>query len=165
MKISRFIKACRAGFTLAEASISMAVATGATAGCLIVFIFMVRSYIDTTLMRTSAGRASTAAERMVYGIATNGGLREACSNSVTASTLTNSGWTISFTNSTGSFSFQFSPTTHLITDQASKVICTNVLRSTLSNALSGCAFSISVTESNAGRIYTNTVATYVQYRN
>ena len=150
------------GFTLVEMLISVAVLTIVIVGTFNVFVQNLRSYNATTLMRTSATRASLALDRMVYGVGTNNGLREAAQASVTISNASSTFWRLSFTNSAY---FQWSSTTKSITDQSGKTLGTNIITSTLSTNGSGCTISLSVAESGGGRIITNTMATFVQFRN
>jgi prepilin-type N-terminal cleavage/methylation domain-containing protein len=150
------------GFTLVEMLISVSILTIVVVGTFNVFVQNLRSYNATTLMRTSATRASMALDRMVYGVGTNYGLREAPEASVTLSNVASTYWKIAFTNGTY---FQWSSTTKKITDQSGKAIGTNVVASTLSTNGGGASITISVAESGGGRTITNTVATFVQFRN
>jgi prepilin-type N-terminal cleavage/methylation domain-containing protein len=150
------------GFTLVEMLISVAVLTIVIVGTFNVFVQTLRSFNATTLMRTSAVRASNALDRMVYGVGTNNGLREAAQASVTISNVANTYWKIAYTN--GVY-FQWSATNKFISDQSGKVIGTNIFASTLSTNGSGCTISLSAVETGGGRIITNTMSTFVQFRN
>ncbi len=150
------------GFTLVEMLISVAVLTIVIVGTFNVFVQNLRSYNATTLMRTSAVRASMALDRMVYGVGTNNGLREAPQSSVTISNVGSTYWKIAYTNGT---CFQWSSTTKSITDQSGKTIGTNIFASTLGTNGSGCTISLSAVETGGGRMITNTMATFVQFRN
>ena len=138
----------------------MGIATVVIAGTLTLFTLFLRSYNSTTLMRNTSSRASLALERMVYGVGTNSGLREASTNSVTV-TYPSGGWKIAYTN----LYFQYTVGTSNITDQDGKTICTNVLSSSLSNYVKGCRIWVTVSESAGGRSYTNTMTSFVQFRN
>lgn len=148
------------GFTLVEMAVSMGIATVVIAGMLTLFTTFLWSYSNTTLMRNTSARASTALERMVYGIGTNAGLREASTNSV-AVTYPSGGWKIAYTN----LFFQYTVSTSNITDQAGKTICTNVISSSLTNYVKGCRIWVTVSESAGKRSYTNTMTSFVQFRN
>ncbi len=148
------------GFTLAEMAISMGICTVVIAGMLSLFVVFLRSYNSTTLMRNISARASTGLERMVYGVGTNAGLREAAAANVVV-TYPSGGWQISYTN----LFFQYTTNTMTITDQSGKVICTNVIASTLTNDSVSCRVAVTVSESAGGRAYTNTMSTFVQFRN
>lgn len=150
------------GFTLVEMLISVSIMTIVIVGTFNIFIFYLRSYNATTLMRTSATRASLALDRMVYGVGTNYGLREAPHAGVTISNVASTFWKISYTNNTY---FQWSSASRCIIDQTGKKLGTNIVASTLSTNGSGCTISLSVAESGGGRILTNTMSTFVQFRN
>ena len=142
--------------------ISVAVLTIVIVGTFNVFVQNLRSYNATTLMRTSAVRASMALDRMVYGVGTNQGLREAPQASVTISNVASTYWKIAYTNGTY---FQWSSTTKSITDQSGKTLGTNIFVSSLSTNGSGCTISLSAVETAGGRMITNNMATFVQFRN
>jgi type II secretory pathway pseudopilin PulG len=167
MKISALsARRSTAGFTLVEMAMSFAIITIVTIGAFNVFISFMRSYNASTLMRTSGGRASTGMDRMVYGIGTNIGLREAGAASVTV-TYSNTDWTLTYTNLTDSAAkyFKYSDAKNQITDWAGKMICTNVVSSTCTDLNVGCQITMSVAETAGGRVITNSVMTFVQFRN
>ena len=145
---------------MAEMAISMAIITIATIGAFNVFIQLIRSYNATTLLRNASVEASTGLDRMVFGVGTNPGLREAQATTVTITTT--SGWQIAY-NTT--LSFTYSTSKKSIVDQSGKNIATNVVTSTLTNQTGGCQISATVVESSSGRSFTNTMTTYVQFRN
>jgi len=148
------------GFTLAEMAVAMAIGSVVIAGMLSLFITFLRSYNSTSLMRDTSAYASTALERMVYGVGTNAGLREAQASSVTV-TYPSSGWQISYTN----LYFRYTPSTMKIIDQAGKNICTNVIYSAATNYTVGCRIWVTVSESAGGHAATNAMSTFVQFRN
>jgi hypothetical protein len=150
------------GFSLVEMAMSVAICTIVIVGTFNVFISYLRSYNATTLMRTSAIRASSTLDRMVYGIGTNAGLREAGQADVTISNVAATYWKIGYTNNTY---FSWSSAKKSIVDQNGKTIGTNIVASTLSTNGSGCTISLSVSESLGGRTITNTMSTFVQFRN
>lgn len=152
------------GFTLVEMAVSAAIMLVVVAGTLSLFISFLRSYNATTLMRNTSSRATFALERMVYGVGTNAGLREASADGVTTS-YASGGWKLSYTNSSANLYFQYTTNTLSIKDQAGKNICTNVISSMMSNYTSGCRIWVTVYEKAGGRGYTNTVSTFVQFRN
>jgi prepilin-type N-terminal cleavage/methylation domain-containing protein len=152
------------GFTLVEMMVSLAIVTVVIAGTLSLFVSFLRSYNATTLMRNTSSRASLALERMVYGVGGNAGLREAVANTASA-TYSAGGWKLSYTNSTGTLFFQYTPNTLSIVDQSGKTICTNVLASTMTKYAKGCQISLSVSESAGGRTLTNSMTSFVQFRN
>jgi prepilin-type N-terminal cleavage/methylation domain-containing protein len=158
------------GFTLVEMAVSMAILTMVIVGAWDVFTLFQRSYNETTLMRMAAARASLALDRMVYGVSTNPGLREVQSSSVVI-TYPSGGWQIAYTN----IFFQYTTNLQCITwsnstSQSSKFICTNVIASTLNCTTNGfttngCTIAVAVAEKGGGRIDTNTMTTFVEFRN
>jgi len=155
------------GFTLVEMLISVAIVTIVTIGVFNVFVQTLYSYNETTLMRTAAVHASMGLDRMVIGVGTNCGLREAAAASVTLSNLNSTDWKFSFTNVTSSAYqyFKYTSSSQAIVDQSGKNICTNLVTATLSNLTTGCQISVTVTQNAGGRTLTNTMTTFVQYRN
>jgi hypothetical protein len=117
-------------------------------------------------MRITSSRTSLALDRMVYGVSSNDGLREAMAGSILTS-YASGGWQLSYSNNNGTAFqyFQYTTNTLSIKDQAGKNICTNVISSTMNNYTNGCRISVTVSESAGGRTYTNTVSTFVQFRN
>ena len=154
------------GFTLVEMAMSFAIVTLVAVGTFNVFISFLRSYNTTTLTRTATTRASIGMDRIIFGVGTNAGLREAVATSVTV-TYSNGGWTLTYSNALDSAVKYFKYTTNklMIVDWSGKLICTNVLSSTATNYSNGCQLTLSVAESGGGRIMTNGVTTFVQYRN
>ena len=162
--------ACR-GLTLAEMSVSMGIGALVIAGTLTLFIMFLRFYNTTSLMRNAAGRASQAMERMVVGVGTNAGLREATASTITF-TSQSGGWKLGY--NTNLF-FQYVAGTKLITNESGKVVCANVITSSVAfytSALStntintnACKLSVTVAENAGGDTWTNTMITQVQFRN
>jgi hypothetical protein len=149
------------GYSLVEFSVGMGIGLAVVAGTLCLFILYLRSYNTTSLMRTSSGRACIALERMVYGIGTNAGLREVASLTFTYAPLTN-GWQITYNTN---YWFTYNSTLKTIKDQAGKTVGTNILASTVMNYTNSCRISVTATESGGGRTSTNTMQTFVQFRN
>jgi prepilin-type N-terminal cleavage/methylation domain-containing protein len=149
------------GFTLIEMCMSMAILTLVTIGVFNVLYQVLLSYNETSLMSITSQNASLALDRMVVGIGTNAGLREAqASTVVTSSTSTN--WQISYTNG---LSFAYSSAKSNIVDQSGNIIVAGLTASTLANTTNGVQVSVSVAQSCGGRTLTNTMATFVEFRN
>jgi len=155
------------GFTLAEVCVALAIVTIVTIGAFNVFLSFARSYNTSTLMRTASTRASLGLERMVYGVGTNMGLREAVASSVAVTYSNTTDWTLTYSNAldTAVKSFTYSTSKKSITDWAGKTICTNVVSSTATDLTTGCQITLSVTESAGGRTLSNSMMTFVQFRN
>jgi Tfp pilus assembly protein PilW len=149
------------GFTLVEMCISMGILTLLTVAMFNVFWQVCKTYNETSLMSVTAKQSSMGLERMVYGVGTNDGLREAQASTVTT-TSTSSNWVLSYNTS---LSFTYTTNTHAIVDQSGKCIVSNLVSSTLTNMTNGVQVSVSVAQSCGGRSLTNTMATFVQFRN
>jgi type II secretory pathway component PulJ len=162
MKI-RAIRALRStgGFTLVEMCISMGIVTLVTVGMFNVFWQVLKTYNETSLMSITAKQASMALDRMVIGIGTNAGLREAQASTVTT-TSTTTNWQLSYNSG---LTFTYYTNTHAIVDQSGKCIVSNLVASTVTNTTNGVQISVSVAQSCGGRTLTNTMATFVQFRN
>jgi len=152
----------RAGMTLVEMMVAMSIGSAVIAAMLTMFVWFGRSYNNTSLQRVASQRSNLALERMVYGVGTNIGLRAAKASTVI---ITNNaaGWKVSYTN----LWFQYTVATKRIADQSGKTIATNVFASTVvpTSKTNGCDFSITVVEAGGGRLVTNTMVTFVQFRN
>ena len=162
MKI-RAIRALRStgGFTLVEMCISMGIVTLVTVGMFNVFWQVLKTYNETSLMSITAKQASMALDRMVIGIGTNAGLREAQASTVTT-TSTTTNWQLSYNSG---LTFTYYTNTHAIVDQSGKCIVSNLVASTVTNTTNGVQISVSVAQSCGGRTLTNTMETFVQFRN
>ena len=112
-------------------------------------------------MRNTSFRASLALERMVVGIGTNPGLREAQAQTVTV-TSSGSGWTITYNTNLW---FTYTASAKKITDQFGKLIGTNVTASTITYFTNGCQIAVTVAENPGGDTWTNAMYTLVQFRN
>jgi type II secretory pathway pseudopilin PulG len=171
MNVSRQKRARVAGFTLVEMMVSTGIVSFVVAGSLTLFVGFLRSYNVSTLMRNTSSHASMALERMVIGVGTNAGLREASRASIKFSQA-NGGWTLSY--STNLF-FAYSLGAKRITNNTGTVICANVITSSVSLFTGGyttnlwttnaCLVSLTVAETAGGRVWTNTMATQIQFRN
>jgi type II secretory pathway pseudopilin PulG len=149
------------GFTLVEMCVSMGIVALVSVAMFNVFWQAQKTYNETSLMSVTAKQASMGLERMVYGVGTNDNLREAQASTVTT-TSTTTNWQLSFD---GTQSFTYYTNTHAIVDQSGKCIVSNLVASTLTNMTNGVQISLSVAQSCGGRTVTNTMATFVQFRN
>ncbi len=149
------------GFTLVEMLVSVAVLTLLALAMWNVFWQVCQVYNKTSLMSLSSEQASFALDRMVFGLGTNNGLREAQASTVTA-TSTSTNWQLSYTNG---LSFAYSAHTGSIVDQSGHSVVSNLLTSTMSYLTNGVQVSVSVTQTCGGVTVTNTMATFVQFRN
>jgi len=139
----------------------MGILTLLTVAMFNVFWQVCKTYNETSLMSLSSEQASFALDRMVIGMGTNNGLREAQASTVTA-TSTTTNWQLSYTNG---LSFTYSASTGSIVDQSGNSVVKNLVASTMSYSTNGVQISVSVTQSCGGLTVTNTMATFVQFRN
>jgi type II secretory pathway component PulJ len=149
------------GFTLVEMCVSMGIVALVTVGMFNVFWQVLKTYNETSLMSITAKQASVALDRMVIGVGTNAGLREAQASTVTT-TSTTTNWQLSYNSG---LTFTYYTNTHAIVDQSGKCIVSNLVASTVTNTTNGCQISVSVAQSCGGRTLTNTMSTFVQFRN
>jgi len=149
------------GFTLVEMCVSMGIVALVTVGMFNVFWQVLKTYNETSLMSITAKQASVAMDRMVIGVGTNAGLREAQASTVTT-TSTTTNWQLSYNSG---LTFTYYTNTHAIVDQSGKCIVSNLVASTVTNTTNGCQISVSVAQSCGGRTLTNTMSTFVQFRN
>ncbi|MGD0016360.1 MAG: prepilin-type N-terminal cleavage/methylation domain-containing protein [Verrucomicrobiia bacterium] len=162
------------GFTLAETLVAATIGSFVIMGVMVLYVEFLWSYSDTTMLRNTSSRASLALERMVHGIGTNAGLLEAQVTGMTVST--NNNWRIAYTNlfsaSPNPLFFQYASASGLITNESGKIICSNVIASSLvfttsavGGATNGCGISVTVSESSGKHISTNVMTTFIQFRN
>jgi len=149
------------GFTLVEMCVSMGIVALVTVGMFNVFWQVLKTYNETSLMSITTKQASVALDRMVIGVGTNAGLREAQASTVTT-TSTTTNWQLSYNSG---LTFTYYTNTHAIVDQSGKCIVSNLVASTVTNTTNGCQISVSVAQSCGGRTLTNTMSTFVQFRN
>ena len=159
------------GFTLVELLIATVLGSLVVAGSLVLLITFLRFYNTTTLMRNTANAASLALERMIIGVGTNAGLREASASTVTFTNFSN-GWLLTY--NTNLF-YRYVSSTQVITNDTGKLICTNVSTASVTFYTSSfstnlvttnaCRISISVAQNAGGDTWTNTFMTQVQFRN
>jgi len=162
------------GFTLVELMVATVLGSLVVYGSLVLFVTFIRFYNTTTLMRNTASAASLALERMIIGVGTNAGLREATAATVIFSNTAN-GWLLTY--NTNLF-FRYVASTQNITNNSGKLICANVATSSVTFFTGGadgastniittnaCRISITVAQNAGGDTWTNTFITQVQFRN
>ena len=152
----------RGGFTLVEALVATTIGVAVIVATLNLMIGFSRSYRDSSLLSSTSLKASMALERLVYGVGTNAGLRAAQSNTVTVTYPSASDWRVAFNSN---MVFSYTQASSKIVDQSNKVICTNVIASTLTNLSDRCQVSVTVAQTSNKRSYTNVMSTIVEYRN
>lgn len=151
----------RGGFTLVEVLVSTVVVMITLAGAIALFIAYRNAWVSATLARNTSNEVSFGLERIVYGVGTNSGLRAAGQASV-GMTFPAGGWRINY--QTNRFLF-YNPGAQTIVDENNEVLCEGILESTAELTNNGCAISITVAESGGGHYATNTMSSFVQFRN
>ena len=168
MNTSRIIgRRAAAGMTLVEVMVATVIGALVVAGSLMLFVTFLRLYNTTTLMRNTGNAATRALDRMVYGVGSNAGLREATASTVTFSNTANGGWFLAY--NTNLF-FQYVGNSQCITNDTGNLICTNVTSSSVtifsnSTGPNACRISLSVAQNAGGDTWTNTFTTSIQFRN
>ena len=114
-----------------------------------VFVQTIRSYNATSLMRNAAIRTSMGLDRMVVGVGTNYGLREAEASSIVM-TSNSTSLRLQSTSNKASVIFRLFVGHQLHCGSIAQTICTNVIASTITTPTMVCG-AISVAESGGGR--------------
>ena len=157
----------KSGFTLTEMMVSLTIFTLLTLAVFALFFLFHRGYYIVSLARNTSNDASTALERMVYGVSTNYGAREFYRGSVGVN-QSGSGWTLVATNKGRLVRYQYYPNEQRIRDQNNFVICDNVVSSRVAwvgartNAVS---LSVTVRQTGGRRTTSSTMSTVVRFRN
>jgi len=153
--------------TLVEVMVATVIGALVVAGSLMLFVTFLRLYNTTTLMRNTGNAASRALDRMVYGVGSAAGLREAQASTVTFSNTANGGWVLTY--NTNLF-FQYFGNSQTISNDTGNLICANVTASSVTiftnkTTPNACRISLSVAQNAGGDTWTNTFTTSVQFRN
>ena len=131
------------------------------AGALALYVSYRNAWVITSLARNTSSEASMGLERIVYGVGTNGGLRAAEFGTVTV-TFPSGGWRVNY--NTNRF-LLFDPALQNITDENGSILCEGVVNSTAALTNDGCAISVTVMDTGGGRTATNTMGSFIQFRN
>jgi type II secretory pathway pseudopilin PulG len=151
----------RQGFTLVEVMVSIFIVMLTLAAALALFISYRHTWVVASLARVTSSETSAGLERIVYGVGTNSGLREAMLSTVSAS-YPAGGWQLDY--NTNRF-LSYSPATSDIVDENGNVICDNVIDSDLVFTNRGCLVSITTGSQGGGRTATNMMSSFIQFRN
>ena len=158
------------GFTLTEVMVALAVFSLVIAGAMPVYIMCNRNWHSTSLSMQAATETSMALERMVYGAGLQYGLRSAVATSVVVST-TGTSWTVQYVNSEGMTNFfSYSSSQTVLRYLGSgwsdwMLIGTNITACVISNSSGGMSISVTTGITEGRYSVTNTMNTYVSYRN
>ena len=151
----------RDGFTLVEVMISMLIVMITMAGALALFISYRNAWVIASLAQETSNESSFGMERIVYGVGTNAGLRAAKAASVSL-TFPSGGWQVTYNTN---FFLQYNPGAQNIVNQDGDILCEGVINSSATLTNSGCSFIITVSDSGGGRYATNSIGSFVQFRN
>lgn len=150
-----------AGFTLVEVMVATSCMLVAVAGALALFGTYSRSWVITNLQRDTAGAASMALERMVYGVDSEGGLREAQGETVNVDS-SGAGWVLSYDEDRF---LRYDSHLGTIVNENGSVICENLVGASAIETNRGCALSVEVFESGGGRTAAKRMSSFVYFRN
>ena len=151
----------KVGFTLVEIMVASTIFFIAIGGALAIFITFKHSWTATTLARMTSSEASIGLTRIIYGVGTNSGLRAADASTV-AVTYPAGGWLISYDNTR---SLQYDSGSGEIVDELGNVICEGLIDSQAVYMTNGCEIMVTVSSDGGGRVSTNQMTSFVQFRN
>lgn len=151
----------RRGFTLVEMMLSVFILMAVLAGSLGLFLSYRNGWVVASLANNTSSAASFAIERMVYGMGTNSGLRAAQKDTVVLSTPAG-GWRIDY--NTNRF-LVYNPTAQTVVDENGETLCENAMDSSAALTNGGCSILVTVRDTGGGRVSTNTMMSFVQFRN
>jgi len=158
------------GFTLAEIMVSLAVFSLVVAGAAPVYIMCSRTWYKSTLSTRAASETSMALEKLVYGMGLQYGLRSAVATSVVV-TATGSDWVVRYVNSEGGtnrFSYDASGTVLRYLGSAAAawtLVGSNITACVVSNTSVGMSLTVTTGITEGRYSVTNTMYTYMSYRN
>lgn len=149
------------GFTLVEVMVSVFIVMLTLAAALALFISYRHTWVVASLAQATSSETSGGLERIVYGVGTNAGLREAMFSTVAAS-YPAGGWRLDY--NTNRF-LAYNPATTDIVDENGFVVCEDILTSGLILTNNGCEVSITTQGQGGGRTATNMMTSFIQFRN
>jgi len=159
----------RQGFTLTEIMVAMGVFSLVMASAVPTFIMCQRSWALTSVQLQAAQKASAAVERLVYGVGLQYGLRSAVSTSVVVTAGTD--WSVAYRDIAGnSNQFTYSSSARQLVydgpDTAGGVVVgKNITTATVSHSADGISIRVTAGVTEGRFSATNTMTTYVAYRN
>lgn len=157
------------GFTLTEVMVALGVFSLVMASAVPVFVMCQRSWALTSVQLQAAQKASAAVERLVYGVGAQYGLRSAVSASVVVTPGTD--WRVSYMDIMGmSNSFTYSSAGRQLlydgSDTAGSVVVgRSIAAASVTNSVDGLAICVTAGVTEGRYTATNTMTTYVAYRN
>ncbi len=164
----------RHGFTLTEVLMATAIFSMVTAGAAAVYLACTRIWYDSDLRMRTAYEASTVLQKMVYGISGTNGMRAAISTNVAVSSGP-WGWRVTYsTPDAANYGFIYRPgaanngailASNFWAGGDAVVIGTNIVASAVTTNSGGLNVTVSVGIEEGRFSSTNTMSTYVHYRN
>lgn len=155
---------CRGGFTLVEMMVASMIMVMVLTSVVSFFVSLQRGWFTATLVAKTAGSASFAMERITYGSDGEGGLRSIDADDVLLVT-NEEAWRLYFDTGDRPRYFEYDPIGERLVDQNMGVLCRNVTSATAMDDGNGCAIAITVQEGGGQKNISNTMRTYVEYRN
>jgi len=166
-------KLCRSqrngGFTLAEIMVAAGVLLFVVTGAIGIYISSLWIWNSTTVTVDASQEASKILAKIVYGVGTNTGIRAAQASTVNASVYDGS-FMLGYTAPGGESNlFIYYPSAQCIVHSHGNdepvMIGTNVVAFSANNATNGITLQISVAKREGHFVSTNTVSTFVKFRN
>ncbi len=158
------------GFTLTEIMVTMGVFSLVMAAAVPTFIMCQRSWAMTSAELEATQEASTALARMTYGVGAQYGLRSALASNVFLQTHSD-GWTVTYKDISGASNmFAYSRSARRViydgsATTGSVVIARNIVSATASNSGAGIYLSATCLYSEGRFSSSNTMSTFVAFRN
>jgi type II secretory pathway pseudopilin PulG len=155
------------GFTLVETLVALALSVLVLAGAWSVFLTCLRWWSNSNLFMRASDANNQVIERLVYGSAGQGGLREADGVSVVTGT---NGWTLTYrdTRSATNQSYQYNRAKGtLVYSPGGVVIGSNLTFASAATNLtaSGVSLRVDLCLAERNACYSNSLSTFVQFRN
>lgn len=158
----------KSGFTLAEIMVASGVLLFVITGAIAVYISSLWIWNSTTVTVDASQEASKVLMKIVYGVGTNMGIRAALGSTVN----TDGSQMLGYTASGGESNlFVYYPSAKCIlyshggADEQPVMIATNVTAFSAINMTNGITLQISIVKRDGRFVATNTMRTFVKYRN
>lgn len=152
----------RAGFTLPEIMIASVIMILVTTGVMSFYLLMRKVWTRDIATMTTSMKAAKVLNRIVYGSnTTNFGLRAATAGTVNL-TQSSGNWTLTWNTNKW---VTYNATQKTITDSVNGLLSDNVVAATCQLVTAGATIRLSVAEGSGKYRMTNTVVTFVEYRN
>lgn len=161
----------KSGFTLAEIMVASGVLLFVVTGAIAIYISSSWIWNSTTVTVDASQEASKILAKIVYGVGTNMGIRAALASTVNVAPLGGS-WMLGYKVPGGDSNlFVYYSSAQCIvysdgrTNEVPVMIGTNVTAFSAINMTNGIALQVSVVKRDGRFVATNTMSTFVNYRN